>query len=258
MKAVILCAGLGKRLRPYTDSYQKAMILIHGKPLLEYIINGLIYAGFKDLIIVVGYRKEQIIEYFKDGKSWGIKIEYLEQKNLNGTGGAVLLCEKLIHNSHFLLTWGDILVPYNIYKDVVEKFKKENQDFILVTNYTEDPYKGGAVYCKNDYLLDIIEKPPIGKSKSNLNNCGIFIFSAEIFEVLNTLKPSKRGEVELTEAIRNGINLRNWKVRVIKMKKNQFRGDFGDITSCEKLRETSSWLSKLENKAKDSKNIFPN
>ena len=71
-------------------------------PLLEYIINGLIYAGFKNLIIVVGYRKEQIIEYFKDGNEWGIKIVYIEQKILNGTGGAVLLCENLIQNSHFL------------------------------------------------------------------------------------------------------------------------------------------------------------
>ncbi|MCK4481416.1 MAG: NTP transferase domain-containing protein, partial [Candidatus Lokiarchaeota archaeon] len=85
MKAIILCAGFGKRLKPYTNEYQKSMIPIHGKPLLEYIINGLIYAGFKNLIIVVGYRKEQIIKYFEDGYKWGIKIEYIEQRALNGT-----------------------------------------------------------------------------------------------------------------------------------------------------------------------------
>ncbi len=251
MKAVILCAGLGKRLRPYTDTYQKSMILLHSKPLLEYIINGLIYAGFKSVIIVVGYRKEQIIEYFKDGNEWGIKIEYVEQKVLNGTGGAVLVCEKLIQDSHFFLTWGDILVPYYIYKDVFAIFKKENQDFILVTNYTADPYKGGAIYYENDLLVDIIEKPPKGKSKSNLNNCGIFIFSSEIFEVLKTLEPSKRGEIELTEAIRIGINIRKWKIRIFKMEKNQFRGDFGDITTYEKLCENSSWVSKLVNYNED-------
>ena len=245
MKAVILSAGLGKRLKPYTDTYQKSMMRIHGKPLLEYIINGLIYAGFKKLIIVVGYRKEQIIEYFKDGTEWGINIEYVEQKILNGTGGALLECESLIHDSNFFLTWGDILVPYNIYKKVIRTFKEENQEFILVTNYTEDPYKGGAIYCKNDYLVDIIEKPPKGKSKSNLNNCGIFIFSTEIFEVLESLKPSKRGEIELTEAIKIGINLRDWKIRVIKMKKNQFRGDFGDKAVYEKFFENSSWLRHL-------------
>lgn len=251
MKAVILCAGLGKRLRPYTDSYQKSMILIHSKPLLEYIINGLIYAGFKSLIIVVGYRKEQIINYFMDGSKWGVKIEYIEQEVLNGTGGAVLLCEDLIQDSHFFLTWGDILVSYNIYKEITDIFKKENQDFLLVTNYTEDPYKGGAIYCKNDYLIEIVEKPPKGKSKSNLNNCGIFIFSKEIFKVLKTLKPSKRGEIELTEALSVGINAKKWKIRVLKMKKNQLRGDFGDIATFEKLSENSSWVNKLVNGNED-------
>ncbi len=227
------------------------MIRIHGKPLLEYIIKGLIYAGFKNLVIIVGYQKEQIINYFKDGNEWGINIEYLEQKVLNGTGGAVVLCEKLIQDPHFFLTWGDIIVPYKIYKDVLEIFKEENQDFILVSNYTTDPYRGGAIYCENNYLVDIIEKPPIGKSKSNLNNCGIFIFSSEIFEVLKTLKPSIRGEIELTDAVKAGINLRKWKIRVIKMKKNQFRGDFGDKSTYEKLCENSNWLNELSNNTKD-------
>ncbi|MFW9972297.1 MAG: NDP-sugar synthase, partial [Candidatus Odinarchaeota archaeon] len=68
MKAVILCAGLGKRLKPYTETIQKSMLPIHNKPLLEYILNGLIRAGFKDFILVVGYKKEQIISYFKNGE----------------------------------------------------------------------------------------------------------------------------------------------------------------------------------------------
>lgn len=140
---------------------------------------------------------------------------------------------------------GDILVPYYTYKNVVEIFKKENQNFILVTNYTGDPYKGGAIYCKNDLLQEIIEKPPKGKSKSNLNNCGIFIFSTEIFDVLKSLNPSERGELELTEAIMIGVNSRKWKIRIIKMEKNQFRGDFGDIKVYEKFYKDSTWLSEL-------------
>ena len=160
------------------------MIPIHGKPLLEYIINGLVFAGFKNFIIVVGYRKDQIKDYFQEGDKWGIKIEYIEQKEINGTGGALLICEDSIKDDHFFLTWGDILVSYNIYKEVIEIFKKENQDYILVANYTDDPFKGAAVYCENNYCIGIVEKPPEGKSKSNLNNGGIFIFSKEIFQVL--------------------------------------------------------------------------
>ena len=125
MKAIILCAGYGKRLKPYSDVYQKSMMPIHGKPLLEYIINGLIFAGLKNIVLVVGYLKEQVIDYFHEGDKWGIQIEYIEQDSINGTGGAVLLCEDLIKDKHFFLTWGDILVPYRIYQEVLNIRKHE-------------------------------------------------------------------------------------------------------------------------------------
>jgi len=221
------------------------MIPVHGKPLLEYIINELILAGFKELIIVVGHLKEQVINNFQDGNKWGINIEYVEQTKINGTGGALLLCKNLIKESHLFLTWGDILVSHSVYKEVVEIFKKENQDFILVTNYTDDPHKGGAVNCEGKYCVEITEKPDKGKSRSELNNSGIFVFSKDIFDVLEKLKPSIRGEIELPEAINYGIIKQNWKVRVIKMTKDQFRGDFGDIKVYEQLKKDADWLREL-------------
>jgi len=221
------------------------MILIHGKPLLEYIINGLIFAGFKNLIIVVGYRKDQIMDYFQEGDKWGIKIEYIEQKEINGTGGALLICEDSIKDDHFFLTWGDVLVSYNTYKEVIEVFKKENQDYILVANYTDNPFKGAAVYSENNYCMGIVEKPPEGKPNSNLNNCGIFIFSTEIFKIIKRLKPSERGEIELTDGINYGIKERKWKVRIIKMEKDQFRGDFGDVKVYEQLNKDIKWVEEL-------------
>jgi NDP-sugar pyrophosphorylase family protein len=247
LKAIILCAGFGKRMSPYTDTYQKSMIPVHGKPLLEYIINGISFAGLKDLIIVVGYRKDQIIDYFQEGDKWGIKIEYIEQKDINGTGGALLTCENSIYDNHFFLTWGDILVSYNVYKEVIDIFNIENQHYILVSNYTDDPFKGAAVYSENNYCLGIVEKPPKGKSKSNLNNCGIYIFKKEIFTVLKMIKPSKRGEIELPEAINHGIKNEKWKVRLVKMKKTQFRGDFGNIKEYEQLNKEKKWLRELSN-----------
>ncbi len=232
-------------MAPYTDKYQKTMIPIHGKPLLEYIVEGLMFAGFNDFILVVGYRKEQIIDYFHDGSKRGIKIEYIEQKELNGTGGALLLCEDSIIEQHFFLTWGDILVPYKIYEKVHDAFRFEKNDFVLVTNYLDDPYKGCAIYCEGNYCVNMVEKPPKGSAGSDLNNCGIFIFSKKIFEILKVLKPSERGEIEIPEAICNGINERNWKVRVVKMERNQFRGDFGDLDVFETLKKDSSWLEEL-------------
>jgi dTDP-glucose pyrophosphorylase len=245
LKAIILAAGLGKRMKPYSVTYQKSMIPIHGKPLLEYIIKGLIFTGLKHIVVVVGYRKEQIIDYFQKGEKWGIKIEYVEQKDLNGTGGALIICENAIEESHFFLTWGDVLVSYNVYKNVIDTFHKEKQNHILVTNYTSDPFKGAAVYCENEYCSSIVEKPPEGKSISNLNNAGIFVFSKEIFWVLKQIKPSKRGETELTDAINYGIEKRKWKVRIIKMQKGEFRGDFGDIEIYEQLKNKTEWLKEL-------------
>jgi NDP-sugar pyrophosphorylase family protein len=245
MKAIILCAGYGKRMKPYTETYQKTMVPIHGKPLLEYLITGIKFAGFKDFIIVVGYNKEQIIDYFQKGKHWDINIEYIEQNNLNGTGGALLLCENSIPDQHFFLTWGDTLVAYDVYREVYKVFKTEHPDFILVTNYVDDPYKGAAVYCKENYCIDIVEKPEKGISTTNLNNAGIFILSKDIFEILREQTPSKRGEIEVPDAIRYGIKKKHWKFRVVEIEQDQFYGDFGDIKKYEKLVKNTDWLNML-------------
>ena len=246
MKAIILCAGQGTRLQPYTNKYQKTMLKLHGKPFLEYILEGLIFAGFREFIFVVGYKKEQIISYFQSGKNWNVKIEYFEQEKLNGTGGALLLCESSIFSTHFFLTWGDILVPYKIYKDVVENHQKEKYDYILVANYTEDPYLGAAIYSDGEICTNIIEKPPLGTSKTNLNNCGIFVFSKNIFNVLRNLSPSEKSEIEVPKALLKGIKEHNWEVRVVEMGKNQFRVDLGVKQIYEQLRDDPSWLQFLK------------
>jgi NDP-sugar pyrophosphorylase family protein len=222
------------------------MLKLHGKPFLEYILEGLIFAGFREFIFVVGYRKEQIISYFQSGKNWNVNIEYFEQEKLNGTGGALLLCENSIYYDHFFLTWGDILVPYKIYKDLVDIHQKEKYDYLLVANYTDDPYLGAAIYSEGNICTNIIEKPPIGTSKTNLNNCGVFIFSKNIFNVLRNLSPSVRGEIELPKALLKGIKELKWKVRVVEMGENQFRIDLGVKQIYEQLRDDSSWLHFLK------------
>jgi NDP-sugar pyrophosphorylase family protein len=246
LKAVILCAGLGKRLKPYTENIQKTMLRLHGKPFLEYIIEGMIYAGFREIILVVGYLKEQIMDYFRAGRKWKVKIQYVEQEELNGTGGALLLCENSISDDHFFLTWGDTLVPYNVYKKIFELHQNKKYDFILVANYTKDPYLGAAIYCEGSFLETIVEKPPRGSSKTNLNNCGVFVLSNEIFDVLKNLPPSERGEIEVPEALMRGIRERNWKIKVIKMKREQFKADIGAKEKYEQLKEDSNWLQLLK------------
>jgi NDP-sugar pyrophosphorylase family protein len=245
MKAIILCAGYGTRMEPYTNEYQKVMIPLHGKPILEYLIRSIKKAGLHDFIIVVGYRKEQIMDYFKEGKNLGISIEYVHQSNLNGTGGALLLCEPLINENSFFLTWGDTLVTPDMYEKLIRMREEENEKFILVANYVDDPFRGAAIYLNGNYCKNIIEKPEKGTSSSNLNNAGIFILDDQIFNILKTQKPSKRGEIEVPETISFGIKHLKWKFRVIQMKSNDFYADFGDKNCFEKLKNETSWLDLL-------------
>ena len=242
MKAIILCAGYGTRMEPYTHNYQKVMIPIFGKPILEYLILAIKKAGIKDFILVVGYRKEQIINYFEYGKSQGINIEYIHQENLNGTGGALLLCESFINETNFFLTWGDTLVAPETYEKVIKIHRDEKEPFILVANVVNDPYRGAAIYLNGDYCKDIIEKPPKGVSKTNLNNAGIFILKKDIFEVLRTQEPSKRGEIEVPEAFRYGMRNLDWKFRVVEMNSKDFYADFGNKNQFEILKNDSKWL----------------
>lgn len=242
MKAVILCAGYGTRMEPYTKRYQKVMIPIHGKAILDYLIQSIKKSGISDFIFVVGYKKEQIMDHFKDGREFDISVEYITQEELNGTGGALLLCESYIKDSHFFLTWGDTLVSPGIYKEVVKLREIENEDFIMVANRVDDPYKGAAIYLEGNYCKQIIEKPARGTSHTNLNNAGIFILQEEIFDILKTQKPSKRGEIEVPETISNGIERLNWKIKVVQMRKNDFYADFGDKKQFEKLKIDKNWL----------------
>lgn len=243
MKAIILCAGYGTRMEPYTNDYQKVMIPIFGKPILEYLILAIKKAGIEDFILVVGYRKEQIMNHFKHGKSLGTHIEYVNQEELNGTGGALLLCEPLINETNFFLTWGDTLVAPEIYEKVIKIWKEENEDYVLVANIVNDPYRGAAIYLDGDYCRDIIEKPPRGLSTTNLNNAGIFILKKDVFKILRSQEPSSRGEIEATETFRYGIRNLGWKFRVVQMNKNDFYADFGNKNQFEILKKDSKWVS---------------
>ncbi len=113
MKAVILAAGEGTRMRPFTRGQPKVMLSIGNKPILEYLINALAKNGIRDLIMVVGYRKERIMSYFGDGKDWKVNIKYVHQEKQLGTANALKTAEKDLKNEkNFLLVAGDNIVDH--------------------------------------------------------------------------------------------------------------------------------------------------
>jgi len=203
MKAIILAAGKGTRMGSLTHDLPKPMLMVKGKPILEWIIRGLYQeAKVEHFCIVVGYKAEKILEYFKEGQFLGIKIDYRFQKKQDGTGKAPLVAKDLISNEPFFLSYGDILLgDCREYGRMVHAYKG---DGLVGLTDGNDLSKGGAVFIGSDgQIIDIIEKPQDpALSKGAFYNAGIYLISPKIFDFMENLCLSPRGEYELTDALR--------------------------------------------------------
>ncbi|VVB90796.1 Bifunctional protein GlmU [uncultured archaeon] len=208
MKAVILAAGKGTRMGSLTEDMPKVMLPVVNKPILEHIIITLKEAGIIDFLIVVGYCKEKIKDYFGDGSGFGVNIEYIWQKDQKGTADAIGAARKWIGNRNlyrtgderFLVTNGDVLASgYDI-----KKLCNTKGDLVLAARKVENPEEYGIIYVKGRRIEKIIEKPK--KPENDLANAGIYIFKPSIFDAIDNTKPSPRGEYEITDSIQFQID----------------------------------------------------
>ena len=199
-KAVILAAGRGTRMRELTSELPKPMIKVRGKPVLQYIVEGLCNAGVRDLLLVVGYRADSVQEFFSDGSRYNVAIRYATQTVQDGTGRVVDLSRDFVGNRPFILAYGDILVDPTNYKRLV--VLPDDAEALLTVTRGEDVSKGGAVIINDESdVLDVREKPKPGEPTSPWYNAGLYVFRPSIFDFTAKLKPSPRGEYELTDAI---------------------------------------------------------
>ena len=197
MEAVILAAGEGKRLRPLTSTRPKPMLPAGGKPILEWDLLALAENGFTKAVLIVGYKREIIEEYF--GKKFGpVKLEYVEQKEQLGTGHAVVQAEKMV-SGDFLVMNGDLIVSKDLITGFLKDHVKAKAEASMSLVEVTDPSQFGVVELKGTFVKKITEKP--AKPKSNLVNAGIYMFNKKIFSILKDLKKSERLEYELTDAI---------------------------------------------------------
>ncbi|MFC1528596.1 sugar phosphate nucleotidyltransferase [Candidatus Latescibacterota bacterium] len=215
MKAVILAAGKGTRMKELTKTTPKPMVYINNKPILEYIIRFIQNAGITDIGIVVGYKQSIVQDYFKDGSLFDVSITYIEQNVQNGTGAALHLAKYFASDEPFFFSFGDVLTPKENYTGMFDYYEKASCNFLLGLNIVDDPYRGAAVYLDDDNnIVRMIEKPPKGTSTTNLNNAGIMVLSNDIFEYTSRLKLSARGEYELTDVFSmlrdDGRNLKGY------------------------------------------------
>jgi len=214
MKAVILAAGKGTRMRNLTNEMPKPMLRVQGKPILEHILQGILAAGIREIFIVTGFRAEVVENYFGDGSKWHSQISYGRQLVQDGTGKAPELAKQFADSSPFLLTYGDILVKPETYQQMIQRFDGGKVSGVITVTPGQDVTKGGLNFFDEQFCLKRLVEKPSSEQLEQLRregwikakepvwyNAGIYIFKPSLFEFTAGLQKSPRGEYELTDAV---------------------------------------------------------
>ncbi len=198
MKGVILAGGLGTRLYPLTKVTNKHLLPVFDKPMIYYPIQTLINAGIHDILIVTGGNNAgDFLKLLGNGKEFGLKhINYTYQEGEGGIAEALRLAEFFAAGEKICVVLGDNLIEKNIRK-AVENFGKQKKGARILLKEVSDPQRFGVPALKGDRIIQIEEKPKNPKSQYAV--IGIYLFDQEVFEIIKTLKPSDRGELEITD-----------------------------------------------------------
>jgi bifunctional UDP-N-acetylglucosamine pyrophosphorylase/glucosamine-1-phosphate N-acetyltransferase len=193
LKAVILAAGEGQRMRPLTTNRPKVMLPVASRPILEHLLIEVKAAGIEEIVLVVGYCDKQVRSYFGDGERWGVKISYSEQRKQLGTADAIRMAAG-VTDGNFLVINGDIVVS----RVDIKHLMKSAHDTMSVTE-VKDPRGLGIVELAGNKVVSIHEKsknPP-----TLMANAGLYLFTPEIFDVIAKTEKSPRGEYEITDSL---------------------------------------------------------
>jgi len=207
MKGVLLAGGHGTRLRPLTYTGNKHMLPVANKPILWYGLKDLKEAGISEIAIILGPIKEGVEEFVGDGSKFGVNVTYINQPEPKGIAHAISLTENFIDNEPFVVYLGDNILKGGI-KKYVEKFKSNEEiDELLLLYRVKDKAlarRFGTAEVRNGKVIRVIEKPK--EPTSDLTMPGVYFFRPIVFDAIRELKPSERGELEITEAIQKLID----------------------------------------------------
>ncbi|MBU1061163.1 MAG: NTP transferase domain-containing protein [Candidatus Omnitrophica bacterium] len=198
MKGVILAGGLGKRLEPLTLITNKHLLPVYDKPMIFYPIETLVEAGIKDILIVTGGNHAgEFLRLLGNGKEFGLKhINYAYQKGEGGIAEALGLAEHFVDKDKVIVVLGDNILDKTI-KPYVDDFKKQPKGAKILLKEVDDPERFGVAEVDGNRILTIKEKPKKPKSKYAVT--GIYMYDKRVFEIIKTLEPSNRGELEITD-----------------------------------------------------------
>lgn len=182
-KALILAGGKGVKMRPLTYEMPKAMLPVHGKPILEYTIEQLKKNNIREIIIACGHLSEKIKDYFGDGSRFLVKINYIDEKKDLGTGGALKSALAQLGSEPFVMIWGDVLFDIDL-ADMVDFHLEENPVMTIALTSASDPREYGSAKLHRNILVDFREKPKKSADISHLVTAGIHIVDPRISKFL--------------------------------------------------------------------------
>jgi len=205
MKGVILHGGRGTRLRPLTHTGPKQLIPIANKPMSQYALEDLREAGIKEIAIVLGdVGPEKVVEYYGDGARFGVKVNYIHQGEPKGIAHAVGLARDFVGDEPFIVYLGDNLLKDGIV-DLVKQFESSKPEGQIALCRVSNPSAFGVAEVRDGKIIRLVEKPKVPPSELAL--VGVYMFRRSIFDAIDGLKPSWRGELEITEAIQRLIDM---------------------------------------------------
>ncbi|MBL7959204.1 NTP transferase domain-containing protein [bacterium] len=239
MKGIILAGGLGSRLQPLTLITNKHLLPVYNKPMIYYPIAKLVEAGIDDIVLVTGgsYAGD-FLRLLGNGKEFNLShINYVYQKGEGGIAEALGLCEHYAKNDSIAVILGDNIFEDSI-KNAVAEYEKTNKGGKIFLKEVHDPQRFGVAEVKGEKVVGIEEKPKT--PKSNYAVTGIYMYDAEVFDVIKTLKPSGRGELEITD-------VNNHYIRKNAMKYEFMNGWWTDAGTFESLFHASGLVAKSLN-----------
>ncbi|MEM0267620.1 MAG: glucose-1-phosphate thymidylyltransferase [Thermofilaceae archaeon] len=205
MKGVILHGGAGTRLRPLTFSGPKQLIEVAGKPVSQWVLEDLVSAGVREVAIVLGdVFPELVVQHYGDGSRFGARVTYVHQGRPLGIAHAVSLCREFVGGDSFVVYLGDNLLQHGV-KRYLEEFLAGGYDAMVLLKEVEDPTRFGVAQLgEGGRLVRLVEKPKV--PPSNLALVGVYFFKPVIFEAIDAIEPSWRGELEITDAVQKLID----------------------------------------------------
>jgi len=242
-KGLILAGGSGTRLYPVTQAISKQLLPVYDKPMIYYSLSTLMLAGIRDILLISTPEDTPRFEAFlKDGSQWGINIQYCVQKSPDGLAQAFILGESFIGNHHSTLVLGDNIFYGHDFHQLLLNARNQEEGATIFTYHVQDPERYGVAEFNNkNQVISLEEKP--AKPKSNYAITGLYFYDDDVVNMAKSLKPSKRGELEITDLNRLYLDQNQLHVQVMR------RGyAWLDTGTHESLLEASQFIATLENR----------